>query len=112
MSWIKKLFTAEKGTGKKRGPYGPRQRHDTGTKVATSVSGLVTFRDDHYSKLANGNLVPEIYRDMYEWYEGRKAPKIWRDALENAAPVSMTASDLAKEHFIMYILFNQKHRVF
>jgi hypothetical protein len=97
----KKMFIAEKGTGKKRGPYGPRQRHDTGTKVVTSVSGLVTFRDEQYFKLATGNLVPEIYRDMYEWYEGRKAPKIWRDALANSAPLSMTASDLAKEHFAM-----------
>ena len=73
---MKKIFITEKGTGKKRGPYGPRQRYDTGTKVVRSVSGLVTFRDEQYFKLANGNLVPETYRDMYEWYKGRKAPKI------------------------------------
>ena len=95
------MFIMEKGTGKKRGPYGLRQRHDTGKEVVTSVSGLVTFRNKQYFKLTNGNLVPEIYCDMYEWYEGRKAPKIWRDALANSAPLSITASDLAKEHFAM-----------
>ena len=46
-------------------------------------------------------LCQHIYRDMYEWYEGRKAPAIWRDALANYVPLSMTASDLAKEHFAM-----------
>ena len=95
------MFIAEKGTGKRRGLHEPRQRHDTGTKVVTSVIGLVTFRDEQYFKLTNGNIVPEICRNMYEWYEGRKAPKIWRDALANSAPLSMTASDLAKEHFAM-----------
>ena len=54
------MFISEKGTGKKRGPYGARQRHDTGTKVVTSVSGLVTFRDRQNFKLTNGNLVREI----------------------------------------------------
>ena len=95
------MFTMEKGTGKKRGPYGPHQRHDTGTKVVTSGSGLVTFRGKQHFKLANGNLVPEIYCDIYEWYEGQKAHKIWRDALANPVPVSVTASHLAKYHFVM-----------
>jgi hypothetical protein len=95
----KKLFIMEKGKGKKRGLYRRRQRHDTGTKVVTSIIGLVTFQGEQYFKLSNSNLVPEKYRDIYEWYEGRKAPKIWRDALANSAPLSMTASDLAKEHF-------------
>ena len=45
--------------------------------------------------------LPEIYHDMYEWYEGQKAPKIWRDAFANYAPLSMTARDLEKEHFAM-----------
>ena len=95
------MIITEKGTGKKRGTYGPCQRCDTGTKVVTYVSGLVTFRDKQYFKLTNGNLVPEIYCDMYEWYAGRKAPKIWREALANSAPLSMMASDLAKENFEM-----------
>ena len=95
------MLIAEKGTGKKRGPCGPHQRYDTGTKVVTSISGLVTFRDEQYFKLTNGNLVLEIYRDMYEWYEGRKAPKIWRNALASYTPLSMTASDLTGEHFAM-----------
>ena len=97
----KKMSIVEKGKGKKRGPYGPRQRYDNGTKVVTSVNGSVTFRGEQYFKLTNSNLVPEKYRDIYEWYEGRKVPKIWRDALENSAPLSMTASDLAKEHFAL-----------
>jgi hypothetical protein len=70
------LSIMENGTGKKRGPHGPRQRYDNGTKVVTSIVGSVKFRGEQYFKLTNGNLVPEIYRDMYEWYEGRKAPKI------------------------------------
>ena len=59
------------------------------------------FRGEEYFKLTNSHLVPEKYRDIYEWYEGRKAPKIWRDALKNSAPLSMTASDLEKEHFAL-----------
>ena len=46
----KKLFISEKGTGKKRGPYGPHQRHDTGTKLVTSIIGLVTVRDEQYDE--------------------------------------------------------------
>ena len=95
----KKLFIMEKGKGKKRGVYRPRQRQDNSTKLVTTTIGSVTFRGEQYFKLTNSNLVPEKYRDIYEWYEGRKAPKIWRDALANSAPLSMTASDLAKEHF-------------
>ena len=62
----KKLFIMEKGKEKKRGIYRPRQRHDTGTKVVTSIIGSVTFRGEKYSKLSNSNLVPEKYCDMYE----------------------------------------------
>ena len=71
-----KLFIMEKGKGKKRGVYRPRQRQDNGTKLVTSIIGSVTFRGEQYFKLTNSNLVPEKYRDIYEWYEGRKAPKI------------------------------------
>ena len=95
----KKLFIMEKGKGKKRGCYKPHQRYNTGTKVVMSINGVVTFQGEQYFKLSNSNLVPEKYRDIYEWYEGWKAPRIWRDALANSAPLSMTASDLAKEHF-------------
>jgi hypothetical protein len=89
----------ENGTGKKRGPCGPRQRYDNGTQVVTSIVGLVKFRGEQYFKLTNSNIVPEIYRDMYEWYEGWKARKIWRDALAKSVPLPMIASALAKENF-------------
>lgn len=34
---------------------------------------------------------------MYEWYEGRNAPKQWSSALENTAPQTMKPSDSVKE---------------
>ena len=55
----KKLFIMEEGKGKMRGHYGPRQRHNTGTQLVTSINGLVTFRGEQDFKLSNSNLVPE-----------------------------------------------------
>ena len=49
----KKLFIMEKGKGKKRGLYRPRQRQDNGTKLVTSIIGSVTFRGEQYFKLAS-----------------------------------------------------------
>ena len=46
----KKLFIMEKGKGKKRGLYRPRQRHDNGTKLVTSIIRFVTFRGEQYFK--------------------------------------------------------------
>ena len=37
---------------------------------------------------------------MYEWCEGRKAPKQWKDAFTKTAPETVTEIDKAKENIL------------
>ena len=85
--------------GSKRGPYKARARNNENTKIVSSVVSYVEFKGKRFFQLTNGNMVPEKWRDIYEWYAGRVAPQAWRDALANTTPSTMSALDMAKEGF-------------
>ena len=87
------------GKGSKRGPYKIRARGNEGTKIVTSVVSYVEYKGKRYFQLTNGNMLPEKWRDIYDWYAGRVAPKAWRDALARTRPSTMSALDMAKEGF-------------
>ena len=46
-------------TGEKQDEYKPRKNVDGGTKLVTSISGLVSLQGESNFKLTNGNLLPE-----------------------------------------------------
>ena len=94
-----KLIIMNAGKGSKRGPYKIRAPGNEGTKIATSVVSYVEFKGKRYFQLTNGNMLPEKWRNIYEWYAGRVAPKAWRDALATTRPSKMSALDMAKEGF-------------
>ena len=86
----------EAATGKKRAPYGRRQVTDGCAKLVTSIVKTVMYDDEPYFELANGTLLPERWRDFYEWYVGKKAPSAWTNAILDTAPLNITASERAK----------------
>ena len=83
-------------TGKKRAPYGKRQITDGSAKLVTSIVKTVMYDDEAYFELANGTLLPERWRDFYEWYVDKKAPSAWTNAILDTAPLNITASERAK----------------
>ena len=52
--------------------------------------------------LTDGSLLPEKWRDIYEWLASPVAPKPWREALVRTAPGTQTESERAKEGFSRY----------
>ena len=98
------MVTLKKTTDTKRGLY--RQRSvgtDGDGNIASSVPSEVDHNGDRYINLTNGTLLPEKkWRDIYEWYTRRMAPKAWRDELASTAPVKMTGVSLTNEWFSSY----------
>ena len=86
-------------TGKPRGKYKTRERHDEGSKIISSVLETVEYERDSYMMLTNGTLIPEDMLGDYEWFVGRKAPKDWLNRMKKSAPESMTAINAAAEEF-------------
>ena len=66
------------------------------------VPSELDYNGDRYIKLTNDTRLSEKWRDIYEWYAGRIAPKAWRDGLASTAPVTMTGVSLANEWFSPY----------
>ena len=92
-----KLIIKEATEGSKRGPYKPRETVADGVKGLLSVASYKTFKDKRYFKLTNGNLLLEIWKDVYKWYAERVDPKERRDALAETAPSTMLVLATAKE---------------
>ena len=65
-------------TGKKRGKYVARKRVDDNVKVVLSLvdgDDGIEYNGEMMFKLSDGSLLPEKYRDVYEWFAGRIPPK-------------------------------------
>ena len=60
----------------------------------------MVYNGEAFFTLGDGSLVPEKWRDIYEWFGGRIAPKSWREALARTAPQTMTAVETEKEGFL------------
>jgi len=84
-------------TGKKRGPQKTRVRASDEVIVVDSSGGYVEFKGVSYFVLSNGNLLPKIWEDLYQWFAGGIAPKEWKESLAKTAPAVFTEKDKAKE---------------
>ena len=87
-------------TGRERGPY--KQRAPTALrdgKLVSSAVDEVRYKGKVYFRLTNGMLLPEEWRDVYDWIVGKKAPETWRIAMSQSAPERMTDVDKASELF-------------
>ena len=83
--------------GGKRGPYKPRVQEDDGTELLSGVRLIREVRGESYVVLSSGNLLPEKWHDIYEWYGGGKAPKDWINRLQMTEPGSFNDVDQAVE---------------
>ena len=63
----------------------------------TTIGSEVEFREKQYYTTPSGLLIPEEWRDVYEWIVSRKAPKEWREAMARSAPTGYSEVKAAKE---------------
>ena len=59
--------------------------------------GVVELDGERYVKLSNGNLLLECWMDIYEWFEGGRAPDEWIVRLNKTAPAEFSEHDRIRE---------------
>ena len=57
------------------------------------------YKGRKYFKTANGLLLPDDLRDVYDWIVRSVAPKVWREMMARAAPENLTEIGKAREWF-------------
>ena len=72
---------------------------DESSRIVSSVVRSVDHKDVTCFEVANGMLIAEDMRDVFEWFVSRKAPKAWRDAMAKTAPLDMSEVERGKEWF-------------
>ena len=75
----KKLEISKRCKGKERGPYGRRMRRNENQVVLRSEQSVREVDGERFVVLNSGNLLPEKWLDIYEWFLGGKAPRDWID---------------------------------
>ena len=83
--------------GNKRGPYGARSRTFDDREVLLRAGSIRVVGGERFVVLASGKLLPEDWKDIYDWFWGGRAPKDWFDRFAKTAPNSFSAVDGAKE---------------
>ena len=87
-------LTIQKATkGKRRGPQVAKARVQDDRAVFARSKGMKVVDGENYVMLVSGNLLPDEWIDIYEWYTGGRAPKDWLDRLNRTAPSSFTDID-------------------
>ena len=66
-------------------------------RLSSVEDDCVEFKGEIYLKLASGNLMPEVWGDLYHWFGSAIAPKERREGLVATAPSSFSSVDRAKE---------------
>ena len=74
-----RLDIQKKCTGKKRGKYAPRAHQSDTMSICFKPGTVTVIGGVRYVVLVSGNLLPEVWADLYEWFLGGKAPKDWLD---------------------------------
>jgi len=55
-------------------------------------------------KLASGNLLLKVWKDLYKWFGSVIAPKEWRDSLAKTAHSILSNVDVANECLTQFYL--------
>ena len=92
-----KIEILENIKGKKRGPYRGRTRIEDSREVLLGAGSIREIKGERFVVLASGNLLPEVWRDIYDWFWGGKVPKDWYDRFNKTAPDTFDESKRAKE---------------
>ena len=92
-----RLDILKKRKGKERGPYKARRVEYDGRAVISRGHVIKEIEGEKYVVLNSGNLLPEDWRDVYEWYLGGKAPRNWIDRFNMTAPDSFSQVDRLQE---------------
>ena len=92
-----KLEISTSVKGKKRGKYKARQLRIHNRLVAGKQGERLLFNNEIYIKLVDGNLMPECWIDVYEWFAGGMVPTKWREALNKTMPENMSQREQMKE---------------
>ena len=92
-----RLQIYKKAKTKRRGPYKPRPvALDNRTVVhrSTTIKGL---DGEHPVVIESGNMIPDKWIDIYDWFVGRKSTKDWLNCFNSMAPTTFTAANHAEE---------------
>ena len=81
-----RLHVQKVSTGNKRGPQQAKARAVEGGDIMGDERVFAELDGERYVKLPNGNLLLECWIDIYEWFEGGKAPNEWIVRLNKSAP--------------------------
>ena len=92
-----RLQIQESIKGKERGPQRPKARTIKKRYIVDGGGGVVELDGERYVKLSNGNLLLECWMDIYEWFEGGKAPNEWIVRLNKTAPTEFSEHDRIRE---------------
>ena len=92
-----KLEISTSVKGKKRGKYKARLLRIHNRSVAGRQGERLLFNNEIYIKLVDGNLMPECWIDVYEWFAGGMVPTKWREALSKTMPENMSQREQMKE---------------
>ena len=92
-----KLKTQSSIKGKRRGPQKKKAMVTEDRYVVGNGGGVHEIDGERYVLLPTGNLLPECWMDIYEWFEGGKAPKEWVIRMGYSAPDGFTVFDRLKE---------------
>ena len=92
-----RLNVQKVSTGNKRGPYQAKARAVEGGDIMGDERGFAELDGESYVKLRNGNLLLECWIDIYEWFEGGKAPNEWIVRLNKSAPTGFSEHDRLEE---------------
>ena len=68
-------------------------------KLGTTIDSEVELQGKRYFTTPSGLLIPEDWRDVYEWIVSRKAPREWREAMARAALTDYSEVKAAKESY-------------
>ena len=89
-------------SGKKRGPQNVKAKVLCNLTISNEVREYVVFKEQRYLKLSNGNLLPEAWEDLYNWFRSAIAPKAWREGMANTVPSNFSTMERAKEEFTQF----------
>ena len=73
-------------------------------RSVVSVAGVfVGFNGEQYLKLPNGNMLPEVWTGIYQWFAGGIAPNKQREALNRTAPEKFSEIHQAKDELTQFV---------